>query len=285
MNNKGIDNNLFTKISNTKNKVKSTYICRFVSKILSVICTFILIFLIVVGSLMFYYNRKTKMMQARGESYTPPFGLYTIISGSMEPNIHVYDVVVALGEDDINKIKVGDVITFISTWDVNEGLVVTHRVISIDKNSKGEYELTTKGDNNPVKDGAVVTKTNLIGKVILRIPSLGKIQFFLATKIGWLLVIYIPALGIIIYDILKIFRLTAKKKKQDGIAGIDDNKDYQIDNLDNRDIPDTSLENTTIVNQNTQDIKIKLNDNTNNINTSTNINRQPIKRPLRPRNK
>ena len=285
MNNKGIDNNLFTKISNAKNKVKSTYICRFVSKILSVICTFILIFLIVVGSLMFYYNRKTKMMQARGESYTPPFGLYTIISGSMEPNIHVYDVVVALGEDDINKIKVGDVITFISTWDVNEGLIVTHRVISIDKNSKGEYELTTKGDNNPVKDGAVVTKTNLIGKVILRIPSLGKIQFFLATKIGWLLVIYIPALGIIIYDILKIFRLTAKKKKQDGIAVIDDNKDYQIDNLDNRDIPDTSLENTTIVNQNTQDIKIKLNDNTNNTNTSTNINRQPIKRPLKPRNK
>ena len=163
---------------------------------------------------MFYYNRKTKMMQARGESYTPPFGLYTIISGSMEPNIHVYDVVVALGEDDVSKIKVGDVITFISTWDVNEGLVVTHRVISIDKNSKGEYELTTKGDNNPIVDPTSVATDDIYGKVMFKIPKLGYLQRFFAKPINFLLGILIPAMIVLIYDFSRIYSMMNKRKRR-----------------------------------------------------------------------
>ena len=62
-------------------------------------------------------------------------------------------------------------------------------------------------------DTAPAEFDNVIGKVILRIPKLGKVQEFLSKKGGWLIAIIIPALFIIISDILKIFKLVGVKNK------------------------------------------------------------------------
>jgi len=159
---------------------------------------------------------KAKSYEKKGMEYTAPFGLYTIISGSMEPNVSVYDVVITV-DTDISKLKVGDIITFISTWDVNYGLTVTHRIVDISKNVNGEYQITTKGDNNQTKDNSTVTESNLVGKVVGRVPQLGRIQFFLATKTGWFIVVFIPALGVIIFDIIKILKLYILKNEIDNV--------------------------------------------------------------------
>ncbi len=222
MNNKGASSSFLTSTRIKINRIKDSYIYRLISKVLSVIGTLVLICLIIIGSLMFYFNAKAKAAEKRGISYVPPFGLYTIISGSMEPSIHVYDVVVSVNEKDLSKIKVGDIITFISTWDVNYGLTVTHRVASVSKNSYGEYQFTTKGDNNQDPDGAVVTQQNFVGKVVARLPYLGRLQFFLATKMGWFMVVFIPALGVIIYDMFKIFKLIVLKRQIDNVETYDD---------------------------------------------------------------
>lgn len=210
MNKKGKTADFFHRLESIKKMVKSTYLYRIVSKFLSVVCTIILVLLLIVGALMFYFNMKAKSYENKGLEYISPFGLYTIISGSMEPNVSVYDVVITVDED-INKIKVGDIITFISTWDFNRDVTVTHRVVDITKNENGEYQLITKGDNNQSKDGSHVTQSNLIGKVVGRLPQLGRLQYFLATKMGWLIVVFIPALSIIIFDIIKIFKLYVLK--------------------------------------------------------------------------
>ena len=47
----------------------------------------------------------------------------------------------------------------------------------------------------------------------MRIPQLGRLQFFLSTKIGWFVVVFIPAILVIIYDIIKIIKLTFLKRK------------------------------------------------------------------------
>lgn len=161
---------------------------------------------------MFYFNTKAKAYEKNGVDYNIPFGLYTIISGSMEPNVEVYDVVIA-ADYDISKIKVGDIITFVSNWDINYGKTVTHRVVAISKSATGEYQLTTKGDNNQSKDGGIVTQNNLIGKVVGRLPQLGQLQVFLATKMGWFMVVFVPALAIIIFDMIKIFKLYVLKSE------------------------------------------------------------------------
>ena len=65
----------------------------------------------------------------------------------------------------------------------------------------------TKGDNNQTADGALVIPENVLGKTLLRIPMLGRVQFLLASKGGLLIFILIPAVGIIVYDIIKLFRV------------------------------------------------------------------------------
>ena len=162
---------------------------------------------------MFYFNRQSKAYQKNGLIYSPPFGMYTIVSGSMVPSINVYDVVVSVNIKDPSDIKPGDVITYVSNWDLNYGLNITHRVIRTTRNEHGEYFFITKGDNNQEVDGAPVPHSNVVGKVIMRIPQLGRLQFFLSTKIGWFVVVFIPAILVIIYDIIKIIKLTFLKRK------------------------------------------------------------------------
>ena len=211
------------KEKNIFSKIKYSYAYRYIKRVFSLFCTTLLIFLLIAGSFMFYYNIKSKQYEKRGERYTPPFGLYTIISGSMEPNVKVYDVVCSKDIDDLSKIKVGDIITFISTWDLSFGKTVTHRVVSISKTTSGDYQFTTKGDANDSVDGAVVTQDNFVGKVIFRIPQLGRIQFLLAKRVGWLLVVFIPAMAIILLDIIRIIKLHLIREKLKKIKKYENN--------------------------------------------------------------
>ncbi len=231
MNKKGKMVDFLMRYNKFKNLVKKSYLYKIVSKFLSIVFSIVLVLLIFVGGFMFFFNMKASSYAKKGIEYTPPFGLYTIISGSMEPKVSVYDVVVVM-EKDIDKIRVGDIITFISSWDINYGVTVTHRVIGISKNENGEYILYTKGDNNQSPDGSTVTQSNLIGKVVGRLPGLGRLQFFLATKIGWFLVVFIPALAVIIHDIFKILKLYVLKNQIEKVKPSNEIK-VEINNNEN----------------------------------------------------
>lgn len=182
-----------------------------------------LVILILLALFLAYYTISTKIYEKRGEKFEPFVSLYTIISPSMTPNINVWDVVVSKKVNSPKEIKVGDVITFISTSSVSKGMTVTHRVVEITKNENG-VAYKTKGDNNLSPDSAPAEYRNLIGKVILRIPQLGRVQDFLGTKGGWLIVIVIPALIIIISDILKIFKLVGVKNKIEKVNSEEEQK-------------------------------------------------------------
>ena len=149
----------------------------------------------------------------KNPEYRPLFSLYNIATGSMEPNIKVDDVIVNIRVKSPESIKVGDVITFNSTSSISKGLTVTHRVINIIKND------VTKGDFNPSADSATAKYEDVIGKVAIKLPAVGKIQGFIATKMGWFIVVLLPALGVIIYDVIKIIKLVYSKKTVNQIAG------------------------------------------------------------------
>lgn len=180
-----------------------------------------LVVLILLGAFLVYYTVSVKIYSSRGEKFEPPVSLYTIVSGSMEPNINVYDVVITKKVRSPKEIKEGDVITFISTSSISKNMTITHRVIDIVENDEGTF-YKTKGDNNISPDTALAPYNNVLGKVIIRIPWLGRIQTFIATQGGWLLVIVLPAFVIIVSDILKIFKLTGVKNEIEKID--EDNK-------------------------------------------------------------
>ena len=171
--------------------------------------TFIIILMIVAAFFIFYVICG-KIAEERGEN--PPFALYTIISPSMTPNIKVYDVVF-VKKANVEELKENDVITFYSTNSFFGGTPITHRIVEILEVPDRGKMFRVKGYANEIADDEKVYPSNIIGKVMFKIPQLGKLQFFLTTKGGWLVVILIPALIIVGYDIFKLVRLIKLKNK------------------------------------------------------------------------
>lgn len=95
------------------------------------------------------------------------WNLFSIDSSSMSPHYPI-DTLIVAQKTNPERIQPGDVITFVLN---KEGTLATHRVISVNSADK---TFTTKGDANDSVDAAPVEWENMIGKVVLGIPWLGK---------------------------------------------------------------------------------------------------------------
>ena len=188
-------------------KIKRKKLFKMIYKIISytIICI-----LMVIAAFLIFYVISGKIAQKQGKK--PLFGLYTIISPSMTGTLNVYDVAFTMRVD-TDKLKESDIITFYSTNSFFGGTPITHRIIEVVNVPNSGKMFRVKGDANPKADEEKVIPSNVIGKVMFKIPQLGRVQFFLASKGGWIIAIMIPALVIISYDIYKIFRLILLKSK------------------------------------------------------------------------
>lgn len=189
----------------------------YVSKTISYTILSILIF---IGLFLIFYIISGKIAQSKGQ--TPPLGLFTIISPSMTDAINVYDVVFTK-KVDTNTLVSGDVITFYSTNPFYQGTPITHRIVDVINVPDTGKMFVTKGDANLEPDKERVYPVNVVGKVLFKIPQLGRLQFFLASKSGWLIAILIPSLAILAYDIFKVFRLILLKGKLVELRNKNDN--------------------------------------------------------------
>ena len=181
--------------------------------IIGILSYALFIWLLLIGITLLVYVANMKIKQSRGD-YTPSkYNAYVVLTGSMIPQINIKDVVITK-KVEANKLKVGDIITFLSSDPRFEGITVTHRITAISKDpATGEVLYTTKGDNNNVEDTAKAYDYNVLGKVILKIPKVGYLQEFLATQGGWIIVILIPCLIVISYDIVQIIKSIKNKVK------------------------------------------------------------------------
>lgn len=186
-------------------------IIKFIGKTLAYV---ILCLLFLITAFLVYYMSTSAIAARKGEN--SQISLYTIVSPSMEPFIKVYDVIIDRRLKANDELKVGDVITFYSSTLNTDGYTITHRIYDI-KISEGKTYYITKGDNNQSVDVGSITRDNIVGKMVYKINGLGKIQFFLSTKLGWILIILIPALCFILYDLNRLNRIFKIKKKIDNI--------------------------------------------------------------------
>lgn len=107
-----------------------------------------------------------------------------VISGSMEPTIHLGSVVMVRPAADY---QVGDIITFERTGEE----ATTHRIVS-DEIASGVMQYTVKGDANNANDSRPVTETEVLGKVWLTVPYMGYVLDFLRTPMGVATVLLLP---------------------------------------------------------------------------------------------
>ncbi len=126
----------------------------------------------------------------------------TVLSGSMEPALHVGDVVVVHEISPLTA-RVGDIVTFRDPADVTR--LITHRVRSIQAVGN-TVRFVTKGDANTAVENWKISADGKIGQVQYRIPRIGYMLAWIRGKLGRLMLVVIPALVLGAWEIHRIWR-------------------------------------------------------------------------------
>jgi signal peptidase len=95
---------------------------------------------------------------------------YTVLTGSMTPALPPGTLAIVRPAEPGN-VAVGDVVTY--QLESGQSSVVTHRVVSVGINGKGEYVYRTQGDANDVADDAAVRAVQIRGKLWYAVPYVG----------------------------------------------------------------------------------------------------------------
>ena len=145
------------------------------------------------------------------------FGLqvYTVLSGSMEPNYHVGSLIY-VKEVDPASLEKGDVISFM----ISESTVATHRIIEVlpDEKDPNVIRFRTKGDNNDIEDTNPVHCNNVLGKVVGTIPLLGYVSNFVQNPPGTYITLaaaFVLMLAVFLPDIFRNARALKTEQEQE----------------------------------------------------------------------
>lgn len=128
------------------------------------------------------------------------YRMFSVATGSMIPVYNVGDVLVAK-EVKPDEIKIDDDIVYKGAKGSFKDKVVTHRVISIEKEEDNNYKIITKGVANTEQDPEI-DQTQVYGKVIYKIKSLSFLGEMMKNMYVFYFAIFIPA-ALIIYKIFK----------------------------------------------------------------------------------
>ena len=160
------------------------------------------------------------------ETGVPSLFGYTIASvqsDSMTGTFDKGDVVIGKLADDTTVINVDDIVSF---WDVKDGVkfVNTHRVVDVYEIGDVKYYIT-KGD----KDGLGIdpyekTQENIIAVYQGNVPLLGSFLDFLKTTLGFILIIVLPFLLVIGWEVYRLIALFIEHKKQQLLEQVESDK-------------------------------------------------------------
>ena len=157
------------------------------------------------------YNISLIIQAVARPNETPAFcgiKMYVIVSGSMEPELYVGDIVIVKDLKDEDKINKDDVISF------RQGqTIITHRVSEV-VNINGVEKYRTKGDNNNTEDIMIIGRESIEGKVINKIKSLGKTVLALRNT-TLIIVIVLFYYAFLVFDQKKQNRKAIRKIKRE----------------------------------------------------------------------
>ena len=157
---------------------------------------------------------------------TNPF--YVVASGSMIPELEVYDILIVQGNIPFEDLVVGDVIVFDRPSDHNR--VIVHRIVSvIDEDPR---TLRTKGDANrasiPGTDFPITDK-EYIGKVVIVVPDVGYVTQALKPPVNYIIIVVIVGAMV-----AKHFLKKAKKNDDNKVTFLETAQDEDTASTDDK---------------------------------------------------
>lgn len=141
------------------------------------------------------------------------YRLFSVVTPSMAPKYNVGDVLLC-EEVDINTLLVGDDISYLGTKGTYKGKVITHRIIKIEKDDKGEKVFYTKGIATKTVDPSI-TEGQIYGKIKGQVPFLTQLYRFIGTKHGFYIAIFVPLVLLIGSEVIvtMVEKVRGRKKK------------------------------------------------------------------------
>lgn len=129
------------------------------------------------------------------------YKVYIYMNDSMKPELAAGSLVLV---QDIAAadIRPGDVITFPGESDPDA--IKASRVVQV--NAEEGLSFVTRADASSVNDPNPVPAGRVIGKVTRTVPYLGYLLDYAQTREGVIMLVFIPGLLIIVYQLVKIFR-------------------------------------------------------------------------------
>jgi len=135
------------------------------------------------------------------------FQVLRVMSGSMEPKIKVGSVVF-IQKVKLETLEESNIITFASQEDPN--MSITHRLVKIEE-KEGKTVFKTRGDANNSDDITETLPSQVKGKVVFSLPLLGYLSVWIRKPAGFGLLVILPAISIIISEILNIKKTIEKE--------------------------------------------------------------------------
>ncbi len=151
------------------------------------------------------------------------YRMFRVITGSMEPEYDVGEVVISK-ETDPKKIKVGDDIVYLGKYGDYSGKIIMHSVVGIDTDANGNLNFHAKGlHSSSVEDPQI--KADQIYGVVKYQSDILTILYKLATNIYSVFVIII----VLSLNVFIAFRSPRKKKKIQKLNEASEYIDYDED--------------------------------------------------------
>ena len=154
--------------------------------------------LIILSALVGLSIYSTNVARLNGDALPMPlgFGMTVVLSGSMEPELSVGDVLIVVKDTNYSE---GEVIVF-----QTGRTAVVHRIVSIDGDS-----IVTQGDANNVVDDPI-SFSNVKGRVLFSIPYAGYVINLIKTPIGTVIL-----LGLALWLLEASFKKDKKKETEE----------------------------------------------------------------------
>ena len=173
----------------------------------------LIVFCLIVFTYLIIYFGDQYFGSKSGDSKLPIYSAYVIVSPSMVPTINVNDGVVVQRVDKQGNLNIGDIITFSSKDIRYSGLTITHRIVGKQTIQNGSLVYRTKGDNNRSEDSSLVSFSDIYGKVLFKVPSVGVLYNFITNPFGFIISIIIPIIVILVINIVKVKQLVDEERK------------------------------------------------------------------------
>jgi len=144
---------------------------------------------------------------AKGNDNFFGYGIYYVVTGSMEPTIHV-GAAILVKENESQIYQVGDIVTFTSANPEIYGKPNTHRIIAVDE-STGVRRYMTQGDANNVPDAELITANSIRGKMVWSTESLvwiATLMGVITTPMGFISMVLLPVLLIVVNQMKEFTR-------------------------------------------------------------------------------